>query len=456
MLPLLPNRLSYPELFPPSLTLEGDSAGGTYLYTNALEDGVDKLYNLLMMVTNDTRTHKESVSRIREGLSKYRWDVMGPIYHKFFNSVADADLAVNDETWLIDLGLEVRRSLDDSNRNDDQLMARIIENGKSYDGNVVDNNNNNSNIQVIDDATDRRVQLYRPKSLRNHTEYNRQLTILRGRGIDPAVHGGRRAMVRLLEAVAMGAKIEIISFLTTRDLAERLLLTSSSTGYEEVVLHRTHDVPIYVSDNQDVLNTIRGQKLNVGDSILAMVQFPMVSDLHELIKNPPILILEDVRNAENVGSILRTAFCLGITSVVASPTAWAALKDTRAARCSMGTMYYHRYYKPSTTTSSLRTTIEQIREGGITVYGIEIGETSVPVGPHAPGGTDVARRHWAAVLGNEDTGLTGDVSAVCDTIVFVPQAHGDSLNVGHAAAIAMFELGRGGPIPQHDGRAACT
>jgi TrmH family RNA methyltransferase len=178
-----------------------------------------------------------------------------------------------------------------------------------------------------------------------------------------------------------------------------------------------------------------------------MVSFPVpTTNLDTLIENPPILILEDVRNAENVGSILRTAFCLGITSIIASPIAWSSLRDSRAARCSMGTIYYHRFYKAN----NLCDTIRSIQKGGIAVYGVEIGDSAKPVRPH---GKD---RQWAAVMGNEDLGLTKAVGDACDHIVFIPQAHGDSLNVGHAAAITLFELGRDGPIPQHDGRAACT
>jgi TrmH family RNA methyltransferase len=112
----------------------------------------------------------------------------------------------------------------------------------------------------------------------------------------------------------------------------------------------------------------------------------------------------------------------------------------------MGTIYYHRFYKAN----NLCDTIRSIQKGGITVYGVEIGDSAKPVRPH---GKD---RRWAAVMGNEDLGLTKAVGEACDHIVFIPQAHGDSLNVGHAAAITLFELGRDGPIPQHDGRAACT
>jgi tRNA G18 (ribose-2'-O)-methylase SpoU/glycosyltransferase involved in cell wall biosynthesis len=397
-LPLLPNRLSYPELFPPSVAASrGDF--GSYLYSSALEDGVVKLCELLDVTTNHPQTHGQAVSRARDAVSRYRWDVMGPVYDDVFSFIADADGA--DETCIIEAGLRVESAL----QVQDSQPTRPPEDGAGGE--------DKNEITVISDASDPRVQLYRPKSLR----------------------------VRMLEAISMGARIEILSFLTTRELAEKVLLAGKTNGSPRP--------PIYVCNNQEVLNATRGQKLNAGDSILALVQFPMASNLDELLANPPILILEDVRNAENVGSILRTAFCLGITSVVASPTAWAALRDTRGARCSMGTMYYHRYYKSPS--SSLRTTIQRIREGGITVYGIEIGGTAVPVGPHR--GTNP--RGWAAILGNEDVGLSDEVADVCDSMVFVPQARGDSLNVGHAAAIAMFELGRGGAAVDHDGSAAC-
>ena len=180
---------------------------------------------------------------------------------------------------------------------------------------------------------------------------------------------------------------------------------------------------------------------------MAIVQFPLVSPLDELIANPPILVLDDVRNAENVGSILRTAFCLGITSIILSKTAWAALRDTRSARCSMGTIFFHRFYKAE---ESLKHTLSQIRLAGIRVYGVEITLDAKPVTPH---GQD---RKWSAVLGNENVGLTPSLREVCDNIVFVPQVHGDSLNVGHAAAITMFELGRENQTLQHDGKATCT
>lgn len=402
-LPLLPNRLSYPEIFSPN-----DFPMHFYETT---EDCVVKLLNILEMNKNDPISTEAARDKAKDAISQFRWSVMGKVYDQFFSTLGAGE------------------------------PLSVAESKAKYTLQKCDSDNSIANIAtpiVIQNVTDPRVQLYRPKSLRDHREYNRQLTELRAKGIEPTLHGGRRAMVRMLEAISLGAKIQVLSFLSTRELAAKVLDQEEQSS--------TSEFPTYIAPS-NLLCDIRGQKLNSGDAILSMIQFPMVSDLEDLILNPPILILEDVRNAENVGSILRTAFCLGITSVIASRTSWSALKDSRAARCSMGTMYYHRFFQ----SNALDQTIQTIRSGGdICVYGVEIGQDAKPVQPHGTGD-----RKWAAVMGNEDLGLTQEVRAACDQIVFVPQAHGDSLNVGHAAAITMFELGRGGNTVQHDGRAAC-
>lgn len=432
-LPLLPNRLSYPEIFGAV-----EEAEEKYLYTTMDRDGAEMLQGLLQLVSTDSKALEEAQSSVRRATRMFRWQTMGPIYDQFFAQLAKGDS-------VVEAGQDIESLL--------RMANRATENGSSANRNA---STDHLVIQIFD-PHDSRTQLFRPKSLRNQKEYNRQLTSQRSAGIQPALHGGRRAMVRMLEAIVLGAPIRPISFLTTPELAAAVLVPAmEKSAYNSTltVASASKTPPIYIAD-KELLNEIRGQKLNVGDAILSMVQFPMESSLDELLSNPPILILENVRNAENVGSILRTAFCLGIRSVVASSTAWAALKDSRAARCSMGTMYYHRYFQAGQSSNTgeaeaLVDVIRKIRNGGICVYGIEIGDEAKPVGPH---GKDL---NWAAVMGNEDLGLSTQVAHSCDRIVFIPQATGDSLNVGHAAAIAMFELGRDGPKVEHDGLAACT
>lgn len=46
-------------------------------------------------------------------------------------------------------------------------------------------------------------------------------------------------------------------------------------------------------------------------------------------------------------------------------------------------------------------------------------------------------------MGNEDQGLSRRAAAACSSIMFIPQVAGDSLNVGHAAAICVDALSAG-------------
>lgn len=403
-LPFLPLRLSYPEIFPPDDFPD-------HFYASARES-LPKLIKLFQTL-GDPNRKKNSVLKARAAVEQFQWSLMGPIYDNFFES-----LAIGED--IVVAGFVAGKAQKKNNKKNDVKINQASSCKRTF----------------ITKANDSQVALYRPKSLRDHREYHDQLSMFKRQKLDPSLHGGRRAMVRMLEAISIGSPVRPLSFLTTNELADKILS----------VEQRTHclQAPLYVAE-KDLLDEIRGQKLNSGDAILAMIQFPVASPLDELVKKPPLLVLDDIRNAENVGSILRTAFCLGITSVVASKTAWAALKDSRAARCSMGTIYYHRFFKAE----CLENTILDLREKGVKVYGVEIGSDAKPVSPH---GKD---RNWAMVVCNEDKGMTSEVRSVCDNIVFIPQAHGDSLNVGHAAAITMFQLGYDNPTPTHDGCAEC-
>jgi hypothetical protein len=62
-------------------------------------------------------------------------------------------------------------------------------------------------------------------------------------------------------------------------------------------------------------------------------------------------------------------------------------------------------------------------------------------GAVAPAAIAAAGRHVSLVLGNEGWGLPDEVVAACDASVVVPMAGNvDSLNVGAAGAILMWEL----------------
>ena len=112
----------------------------------------------------------------------------------------------------------------------------------------------------------------------------------------------------------------------------------------------------------------------------------------------------------------------------------------------MGTVFHGRFHLAR---GPITNTIELVKQAGVTVYGAELDETAVPVNAHG------ANPRWALVLGNEDEGVSPAVRRCCDQLVMIEQASGDSLNVGHAAAICLFELGRA-TLRTHDGTGACA
>lgn len=144
----------------------------------------------------------------------------------------------------------------------------------------------------------------------------------------------------------------------------------------------------------------------------------------EPLQQTNTVVIWELSDPGNVGTIIRTAAALGWGVAVTSGTAdpWAPKVLRAGAGAHFATRISH--------IASLRdltgfTTVATVVAGG------------------AP--LDTARADPIALLvGNEGRGLAGDVTAAADVRVTIPiQAGVESLNASVAAAIAMWELGRG-------------
>ncbi|KAL3923753.1 MAG: hypothetical protein SGILL_001465, partial [Bacillariaceae sp.] len=207
-LPLLPCRLSYPEIFE-----SVPNAKERYLYKQSGKDGVRKLIKLLELVAlPDQEVYAIAQATLLNATQQFLWKIMGPVYDLFWANLCNGEAIVDAGNQASSLSKALG----------EKLYAETIQSKKVRvdDDSVPKEPVALVQVTRIDNADDIRVQLFRPKSLRNHKEYNRQWSGLRSKGIEPALHGGRRAMVRMLEAIDYGAKIRPISFLTTPELAE--------------------------------------------------------------------------------------------------------------------------------------------------------------------------------------------------------------------------------------------
>lgn len=195
---------------------------------------------------------------------------------------------------------------------------------------------------------------------------------------------------------------------------------------------RAGEFCVYVAP-QPVLETIVGFALHQG--VMAVGRIPAPVPLGVQLETAPrprlVIALDGVTNPENVGVIVRTAAGLGAVAVVAGETA-ASPWLRRAVRNSMGTVlgfWAHRVDDLGQTLAALR------RDLGFAIVAASFGG-------HPVWDADLAR-DCCIVVGHEGYGIRPAILAACDETVTIPMPAGvDSLNVGAAAAVILYEARR--------------
>jgi 23S rRNA (guanosine2251-2'-O)-methyltransferase len=151
----------------------------------------------------------------------------------------------------------------------------------------------------------------------------------------------------------------------------------------------------------------------------------------------PVLVLDQVTDPRNVGAILRSAAAFGAACVVMQDR--HAPPETGAlARAASGALEL----VPIAREVNLSRAIVALQRAGFWVLGLAgEGKRTLAEG--------VTRdRRMVLVLGAEDAGLRRLQRETCDELVRLPMAPGvESLNVAAAAAVALYEIARGGPEP---------
>lgn len=229
----------------------------------------------------------------------------------------------------------------------------------------------------------------------------------------------------------------------------RVLLTRSAFRPESILLGEAaysalrsdleadaRGTPIFVAP-QSILDGIVGFKLHRG--VLACCRRPPASDPRALVRaalaaeaTPVVLVLEAVRDADNVGGILRAAMALGARAVFACDVTCDPLYR-KAIRTSMGGSLC----VPFARVGRLPDWLETLRSEGFRVLALDPKDGAQPIEALRAG----PRRPTALVLGTEGPGLSPEVVAAADARLRIAMEAGvDSLNVATAAAIGLHEL----------------
>lgn len=142
-----------------------------------------------------------------------------------------------------------------------------------------------------------------------------------------------------------------------------------------------------------------------------------------------ILVLDSIMDPQNLGSIIRTAYCLGANGIVI-PEDRAAQITAAVIKASAGSAEQ----LPIARVINLAQTLNYLKDKGFWVFGAE-----------AHGGSNLKEMDFncpvVLVLGGESKGIRPLVKKKCDFLLTIPMAGSfDSLNVATAAGIIQYEI----------------
>lgn len=176
--------------------------------------------------------------------------------------------------------------------------------------------------------------------------------------------------------------------------------------------------------------------------VMAVVsqQHYRLEDLFGQLTEPLLLILENLQDPGNLGTIIRTAEGAGVTGILMS-RGTADLYNPKVARSTMGSIFR----VPFLYTDDLPGMIGKVKQAGVTVCAAHLQ------GRHTYDGEDYTRG-TAFLIGNESRGLSDGISELADVRVRIPMAGKvESLNAAVAASILMYEAGRQRRAGRRDG-----
>lgn len=144
---------------------------------------------------------------------------------------------------------------------------------------------------------------------------------------------------------------------------------------------------------------------------------------------PFILLLEDVQDPGNVGTIIRTAEGAGVSGIILS-RGCADIFQPKTIRSTMGSIFR----VPFVIEDDMAAAAEFLAANNIHTYGAHLNGTVSYSEPDYTKGT-------AFFIGNEGNGLSDFLSKRCDTLIRIPmEGKLESLNAAVASAILMYSV----------------
>lgn len=165
------------------------------------------------------------------------------------------------------------------------------------------------------------------------------------------------------------------------------------------------------------------------NKILAVVKFPV--DIEPDMKNEDlVLVLDEIKDPGNLGTILRTADWFGVKTVFAS-TGTVDIFNPKVIQASMGAVYRINFVQADIASKIIELQANGFKALAADLDGKNLYSCSFPA-------------KMALVAGSESHGVSEKVRRLCDAKITIPRVgETESLNVGIATGIILAAFRRG-------------
>ncbi len=163
--------------------------------------------------------------------------------------------------------------------------------------------------------------------------------------------------------------------------------------------------------------------------IMAIVEKPIKSENKIDYKADSFLLLDNIQDPGNMGTILRTADSLNMKQIIVSPGT-ADCYNSKVVRSTMGAIF-----RVNVIERDLEKVIKEMQKREIKLYGTDL-KTNQTI-------YDVAYHKTAVIIGNEANGVAENLLALVDEKIKIPMpGKTESLNAAVATGIILYEIHR--------------
>ncbi len=195
--------------------------------------------------------------------------------------------------------------------------------------------------------------------------------------------------------------------------------------YGMTVLGPHRDDYSFILDGKDL--ALYGSQ---GQNRLAILSLKL-AEIHifeETTNDSPILLLDDIQDPGNLGTIIRSSKAFNIDTIIISPNT-VDIYNSKVLRSTQGMIFHINIM-----VRDLESFISELKEDNYKIYGtkvdggINVKDIDIPC-------------KYALVIGNEGNGMSVNISNLCDENLYIKMnTEVESLNAAVATSILLYEM----------------